>query len=166
MNRRNFLTALLAVPAVAAAAKVTPEQPKQKIVMPTMYGYLGDDIRKLTILSPTELRQHGFIPVGTPCFPENGITYCIKTWHLKTFCDGTPDMRAIIGAKQRVLFEIKRLQLTHIYCVAFNPAPILMHDNALRYSTFVRGCRLKPWDFNQPAPSFGLDSYDAKSALG
>ena len=162
MNRRNFFGSLAVLPFIGSLVKAADLKPK-KVIMSSMYGYLGDDIRKLMILNPAELRRNGFTPVATPCFIEENIPYVIKTWRLKTYCDGAPDMWAIINAKKMVLFEIKRLQLTHIYCVAFNPAPIWMHDNAPRYSTFVRGCRLKPWDFNQPAPSFGLDSYDAKS---
>src|ERR1035441_718229 len=166
MNRRNFLTTLVALPAVGAVANAvgfSPEVPKKKVIMSSMYGYLGYDIRKLMILTPTEQRQNGLIPVATPCFIEDNIPYVVKTWRLKTYCDGAPDMRAIIGAKRRVLFEINRLQLTHIYCVAFNPAPIWMHDNALRYSAFVRGCRLKPWDHTHNLDLAILQSYDAKS---
>jgi hypothetical protein len=165
MNRRNFLTALVALPVVVTVARAIefmPEPPK-KIIMSTQYGYLGDDIRKLIILNPVELRRNGLTPVETPCFIENHIPYCAKTWRLKTYCDGTPDVRAIIGAKRLVLFEIQRLQLTHVYCVAFNPAPIWMHDNALRYSTFVRGCRLKSWNFTEQANKCPPASYDAKS---
>jgi hypothetical protein len=163
MNRRNFLTSLLAIPAVASVVPKALASPvPKKVVMSTQYGYLGDDIRRLMILNPSELRRNGFTPVATPCFLEENVPYCVKTWRLKTYCDGEPNMRAIINAKAKVLAEMKRLQLTHIYCIAFNPAPIWMHNNVMRYSAFVRGCRLKPWDelLRVSAP----ESYDAKSA--
>ena len=164
MNRRNFLGSLAVLPFFGSLVKGADTNPK-KVVMSSMYGYLGDDIRKLMILNPAEMRRNGLTPVETPCFIENRIPYCVKTWRLKTYCDGAPDMRAIIGAKRLVLFEIQRLQLTHVYCVAFNPAPIWMHDGAIRYAAFVRGCRLKPWDSAEHVASCPPDSYDARTTL-
>ena len=114
------------------------------------------------ILNPAELQRAGFKPVAMPCFVEDGLPYAVKTWRLKTYCDGYPDMRAIIGAKRLVINEITRLQLTHVYVVSFNPVPIIMYNSNMRYAAFVRGCRLKPWSDIEPIRS--LDFYDARTA--
>jgi hypothetical protein len=90
------------------------------------------------------------------------VPYYCKTWLLKTFCDGKPDMRTIINAKHIVIAEMKRLQLTHVLYVAFNPSPVIMPDFTPRYRAFVRGARLKPWDFTLRMD--GPKSYDACTA--
>ncbi len=161
MNRRGFLASLFAIPAAAIAMPA----PK-KVIMSTDYGKMDNAElpAPFQILNPAELRRAGLTPVTTPYFFEDKVAYCVKTWRLSTYCDGYPDIKAIVGAKRKVIHEIKRLQLTHIYCVEFTPYPLMMPDWQRRYNAYVRGCRLKPWDFSQPSPSFGLDSYDSRTA--
>lgn len=151
------------IPAVVSVLPSLAKPAPRKVIMSTEYGQMGDkDLLALQILNPAELRRAGFTPVALPCFLEDNVPYCVKTWRLKTYCNGTPDMQAIIGAKQKVILEMKRLQLTHVYYVAFNPYPIYMHDWQKLHSAVVRGCRLKPWDHTLRI--LPPRSYDARTA--
>ena len=139
MNRRNFLTALFAVPAVAAVAKVSPEQPKQKIVMSSMYGTMGN---RWDILTPREITKAGFAYVNTPTFLVDDQPYCITTRKLHLWLPpervGKPIPEEV---KIEAISQINDLGFTHVYSVKFNESPVYdpINFESRGHMAFVRG---------------------------
>lgn len=152
MNRRNFFKLIggLSVATIPLMGKTTEYFPTNS---PVDLTDQIDDVHFI-ILQPYDIKKTWGEDsyVNTPCFQKNGKNYACRTWKLKltatqreilTF--GTLyNMTGYEWVKKQSIFEIKRLGLTHINSVRFNPVCIIDPYGVKYHCAYVRGATVKP----------------------
>lgn len=149
MNRRIFLSLIgFSVPAVGMASSLLKSTSAQTV---KKYPYFGNG-GKFDILTPEEISQH-WCYVSKPVVKVNGNAYATRTWILRPKIYATESDSAQFNAvcngnvaksiKDQVIFEIKRLQLTHVHMCAMVDYPIILPDWTYSYSIVVKGFRVR-----------------------
>ena len=135
MNRRNFLTSLVAIPIIGLAItspEIIPKQPIRKKTDGEFYS----------ILEPHEMEDYGFVSIPLSQVIINGKGYCVKTWRLRNYTEILPDLPDPEWLRQvqtEASINVHKLGITHVYCLGFLKYPVIMHDESKRYAAFVRG---------------------------
>lgn len=146
MNRRKFIGSLVGVPLAAMYfAPTVAEALSAQSVSPRPTPMVSE-YDFYPILNAYEMSQYGFTPVTTPCFLVDRNPYCIKTWKLKLYSDGVPDMSNwpfSWNSQELAVEEIRKLGLTHLYVVGFLKQYVIMPNGSHRHCAFVRGATVK-----------------------
>jgi hypothetical protein len=134
------MAALPLIGVVAKAACILPESPVKPSSLPAMqYDYYP-------IMLPHEMPSYGFIHFPFPSGLIDGNPCSVRTYVLKMYSDGIPDMNNLAFRKEcqkEAAFEIHRLGITHLYVVGFNPCYVITPDSNYRYKGFFRGINAK-----------------------
>jgi hypothetical protein len=100
---------------------------------------------KWDIFTPEEIAQRWRYAERAVWNDTDGKQCYVRTWKLKVCCAGEPDLKHVREYQRAAAFEINRIGLTHVHCVKFIDAPIVVPGWTMLYCAFVRGfrpCRL------------------------